>query len=319
MISIITPTFNAKEYIYRLHNSLSRQSDKDFEWIIVDDCSDDETLDILSQLTPPGRGGIVVYKMPFNSGGGIAGSVGVIKSSGVITTIIDQDDELVPEAILTIKNYFNKVLKKKEVAAVLFPSIQPESGKQISSLTKGELFKISYFVYKEKIAVDGVVAMKGDLARYYYSLSDCSRTLLSSVIWLKVSKKFFFEYAGGRPILIYHRDNSQSHSNSVRVSNHLIYSFTRILDYHDKYYYLNPLKWFRHTLGLFHFSISYYGTPFPIFKNLTRASTIIWCILVMPIGVIAHFLKKKHRIVKHENMDPRTCANIIKEVRKDLH
>ena len=130
--------------------------------------------------------------------------------------------------------------------------------------------------------------MKGDLARYYYSLSDCSRTLLSSVIWLKVSKKFFFEYAGGRPILIYHRDNSQSHSNSVRVSNHLIYSFTRILDYHDKYYYLNPVKWLN-TLGLFH--NMYYGTPFPIFKNLTRASTIIWCILVMPIGVCTFFEK----------------------------
>ena len=57
----------------------------------------------MSQLTPPGRGGIVVYKMPFNSGGGIAGSVGVIKSSGVITTIIDQDDELVPEAYLLSK------------------------------------------------------------------------------------------------------------------------------------------------------------------------------------------------------------------------
>jgi len=136
---------------------------------------------------------------------------------------------------------------------------------------------------------------------------------------LKISKKFFYEFAGGRPILIYHRDNPQSQTTNIHISNHLIYSFTRILDYHDKYYYLQPLKWIRHTLGLFHFSISYYGTPFPIFKYLSRASTIIWCILLIPLGITAHFFKKKHRIVRHKNMDPRTCANIIKEVRKDLN
>ena len=130
MISIITPTFNSGNFIKRLHSSLMKQSDKDFEWIIVDDYSQDNTLDILYNLTPPGRGGMYVYKMPFNSGGGIAGSVGVIKSSGTITTIIDQDDELVPNAIFTIKNYFVDIFKKKEVAAVLFPSVQPESGKQ---------------------------------------------------------------------------------------------------------------------------------------------------------------------------------------------
>ena len=105
MISIITPTYNSSKFIYRLYNSLINQSDKDFEWIVVDDYSNDETLKILTKLTPPGTGGMRIYKMPFNSGGGIAASVGIIKSSGSITTIIDQDDELATNAIFNIKNY----------------------------------------------------------------------------------------------------------------------------------------------------------------------------------------------------------------------
>ena len=314
MISIITPTYNSVNFIKRLHNSLIKQSDKDFEWIVVDDYSNDDTIKILSNLNPPGQGGMRIYQMPFNSGGGIAASVGVMKSTGSITTVIDQDDELSPDAVLTIKNYFINVFEKKEVAVVLFPSLETKKGKSISSLKEGELFKITYFVYKEKDSVDGVMAMKGDIARYYYSLPDCSRTLLSSVIWLKVSQKYFFEFAGGKPILIYHKDDIQSHSNSVRVSSHLIFSFARILDSHDKYYYMQPIKWLRYTLALFHFSISYYGSPIPVFGLISRFSTKLWCSLIMPLGIIAHYFKPNYKVVDYKSMDPKVCAKIIQEV-----
>ena len=315
MISIITPTFNSSNCIHRLHSSLKSQTEKDFEWIVVDDGSKDNTLDILSKLSSPGHGGMFVYQMPFNSGGGMAGSVGVIKSSGSITTIIDHDDELVPNAVFTIKDYFKKIEDKNEVAIVLFPSIQPDSGKKISSLEVGELFKISYFVYKEKDSVDGVMAWKGDLARQYYKFPDCAQTVLSSVIWLKVSQDYYFEYAGGSPILLYHMDNAQSTTNSIRVSNHLIHSFARILDYHDRYYYIQPLKWLRYTLALFHFSISYYRSPFPVLSLLSRWSTKIWYILLIPFGVIAHFFKPNFKIVEYKSMDPIACADIVHEIR----
>ena len=319
MISVITPTFNSSNCIHRLHSSLKSQTEKDFEWIVVDDGSKDNTLDILSKLSPPGHGGMFVYQMPFNSGGGIAGSVGVIKSSGSITTIIDHDDELVPSALSTIKDYFKKIEDKNEVAIVLFPSIQPDSGKQISSLEAGEIFKISYFVYKEKDCVDGVMAWKGNLARHYYKFSDCAKTVLSSVIWLRVSQNYYFEYAGGSPILLYHMDNDQSTTNSIRVSNHLVHSFARILDYHDRYFYMQPLKWVRHTFALFHFSISYYKSPFPVYKSLSRWSTKIWFSLLMPFSFIAHFFKPKFKNVEYKEMDSQACANIIQEVKNTIY
>lgn len=314
MISIITPAYNCKKYIYRLYNSLVSQTDLDFEWIIVDDYSQDNSIDLLTKLQSPGRGGISIYQMPFNSGGGLAASVGIIKSIGKITIIIDQDDELLPDAILKINKYFRKIFYKKEIAAVMFPSIQPISRKKISSLGKGQIFKTSYFLFKEKVTLDCVVAFKGDIARNYYSLHECAKAVLSSAIFLKISKKYFFEYAGGEPILYYHRDNLDSTSNSIRVSNHLIYSFARILDYHDKYYYYRPLKWFRYTMGLIHFSISYYRSPLSSFKFFNRTSTKIWYGLLIPFGVIVHFFKKKMNIIKYGDMDPKICANIIEKL-----
>ena len=51
MISIFTPTYNRKECLKKLAESLLLQTNKDFEWIIVDDGSIDETEEVIKQYT----------------------------------------------------------------------------------------------------------------------------------------------------------------------------------------------------------------------------------------------------------------------------
>ena len=55
MISIITPTYNRAGYLTRLKNSLMQQTCDKFEWIIVDDGSEDNTKEIIE-----GWGGISI-------------------------------------------------------------------------------------------------------------------------------------------------------------------------------------------------------------------------------------------------------------------
>jgi len=50
-ISIITATLNSAKTIQRLIDSLRSQSFKDFEWIVVDGESKDNTLEILHKIT----------------------------------------------------------------------------------------------------------------------------------------------------------------------------------------------------------------------------------------------------------------------------
>ena len=121
-----------------------------------------------------------------------------------------------------------------------------------------------------------------------------TRTTLNATIWLEISKKYFFEFSGGEPILFYNRDNNLSQSNFIRISNKMVYSFARILDQHDRYYYIRPVKWLRYSLGLIHFSIVYYKSPFQVMKMFSNWSTKLWYILVIPFGMIAHFLSKKN-------------------------
>ena len=58
LITVFTPTYNRAHLLTRLHESLKAQTCQDFEWIIVDDGSTDDTEDIVSSwlrplLTPP--------------------------------------------------------------------------------------------------------------------------------------------------------------------------------------------------------------------------------------------------------------------------
>ncbi len=47
MITVFTPTYNRGHLLQRLYESLCHQTFKDFEWLIVDDGSTDNTADVV--------------------------------------------------------------------------------------------------------------------------------------------------------------------------------------------------------------------------------------------------------------------------------
>ena len=49
-ISVLTPTWNRANYLKNIRNSLNRQTIDSFEWIVVDDCSDDNTQNVMSDI-----------------------------------------------------------------------------------------------------------------------------------------------------------------------------------------------------------------------------------------------------------------------------
>ena len=49
-LSIITPTYNRGKLLIDAYESLCNQTDKDFEWIIIDDGSIDNTKDIVNSF-----------------------------------------------------------------------------------------------------------------------------------------------------------------------------------------------------------------------------------------------------------------------------
>ena len=107
LISVFTPTYNTQEMIYETYHSLVNQSYKDWEWVVIDDSTDDVTYKILSEISSRDYR-VKVYKQSKRSG-----IIGHLKNKaaslceGYILVELDHDDILTVNALEVIKNAFD--------------------------------------------------------------------------------------------------------------------------------------------------------------------------------------------------------------------
>ena len=91
-ISVIIPCFNAEEYIVRCVEKLEEQTFKSFEVIIVDDCSNDNSVKLLEEVRDKSSADISIIKLEKNSGPGVARNVGIKNARGRYLAFCDIDD-----------------------------------------------------------------------------------------------------------------------------------------------------------------------------------------------------------------------------------
>jgi len=112
MISIITPTYNRAHLISRAINSVLNQSIEEWELIIVDDGSTDNTAEVIKPFLSDER---ISYIRKENSGAANSRNVGVESSQYDWITFLDSDDEAKAEWIETYKNIISE---KKSVSLI---------------------------------------------------------------------------------------------------------------------------------------------------------------------------------------------------------
>lgn len=98
MISIVTSAFNASATISRAIESVQSQSFKDWEMIVINDCSTDNTSEIIeSYAINDSRIRLVNHEV--NKGAGLARRTGIANIRGEWMTFLDSDDYLKPDCL----------------------------------------------------------------------------------------------------------------------------------------------------------------------------------------------------------------------------
>ena len=91
LVSIITPAFNSEKFIAETIRSVLNQTYENWEMIVVDDCSTDNTIAVINEFIHLDSR-IQLFQLDKNSGTGIARNTALCKAKGRYVAFLDADD-----------------------------------------------------------------------------------------------------------------------------------------------------------------------------------------------------------------------------------
>ncbi len=108
LVSIITPVYNGAEYIRDTCQCVKNQTYQNWEWIVIDDASTDETAKIVRELASEDQR---IRLIPLEKNIGQAGAVrnrGMKAATGDFIAFLDADDAWEPKKLSIQLRYFQK-------------------------------------------------------------------------------------------------------------------------------------------------------------------------------------------------------------------
>lgn len=98
LVSILTPTYNTEKFIKETIQSVLNQTYQNWELILVDDASTDQTVSIIEEFAQK-ENRIKLFRLEKNSGNGFARNVALEKATGKYISYLDADDLWFPEKL----------------------------------------------------------------------------------------------------------------------------------------------------------------------------------------------------------------------------
>lgn len=191
LLTIFTPTYNRANLLSRLYESLCLQSSQNFEWIIVDDGSTDNTDDVVKTFISEKKIPIIYYRQE-NAGKHVAINRGVSLAKGRLFFIVDSDDYLTPEAVDFIKESYKRIEDVDGIAGLAarrgYTTENP-----IGSLNfKSEITETVFdFRYRRKIFGDMAEIIKTKVMKdFLFPRIGSERFMPESVVWNRIGLRY---------------------------------------------------------------------------------------------------------------------------------
>lgn len=162
-ITIFTPTYNRAYTIKTLYDSLKQQTFRDFEWIVIDDGSTDNTQKLFDDIKNDVHDFPITYLYTKNQGKHCAVNRAVGMASGRLFFIVDSDDSLPKNSLEIIEKYENSLSsEEKEFFAGVAGLRGSEDGSILGTTFEGDYLDVTYLNAPSK-------NIYGDKAEVYYT------------------------------------------------------------------------------------------------------------------------------------------------------
>lgn len=212
LVSVITPAFNSEEYILETINSVKGQTHQNWEMIIVDDCSTDNTVSLIKkEMEKDSR--IKLIQQEKNSGAAVARNTAIKQAKGRYLSFLDSDDLWYPEKIET-----QLIFMKENDVGFSFTSY--EIINQDGELTCKTISVPSSIDYNGllKNTIIGCLTVMLDIKKTGLVQMPNIRTRQDTALWLSILKKGYKAYGIQKPLAKYRKVNGSISSNKLKMA-----------------------------------------------------------------------------------------------------
>lgn len=165
LITVIIPTYNRSHIVKRAIKSVFDQTYNNWELIVVDDASTDDTEEIIEEFKFDSR--FKFIKALTNGGNAVARNLGVQAATGAYIAFVDSDDEYHPTYL---EKAFTKLSNNKENASFLW------AGTKSVAIDKSEVDKI-WIPQQEKHSNQFLYQLKVGIGRGFLIKNECFEKL----------------------------------------------------------------------------------------------------------------------------------------------
>lgn len=249
LISVITPAYNAEDFIAETIDSVLNQTYEHWEMIIIDDCSTDGTVEKINTYTDDR---ITLIELKKNSGSGIARNRGIDAANGRFIAFLDSDDLWLPEKL---ENQLSFMMQHK----VAFSFTEYARMKEDGSLLKSNIRAPETINYHGllKHCVIGCLTVMIDMDKTGHIQMVDLRARQDYVLWLTLTKKGYLAYGIPKELAIYRIVRNSISSNKFKMAkrNWKVYR------------HIEGQGFFKSIWYLVHYACHYTGRLFPRSRN----------------------------------------------------
>jgi teichuronic acid biosynthesis glycosyltransferase TuaG len=246
-ISIIMPAYNCDRYIKQAIKSVLDQTYPNYEFIIIDDCSRDNTYNIIKEFAKADER-IKVLKNKNNSGVAHTRNVGVAHARGSLIAFIDSDDLWTPDKLKKQIDLYNTNEKAKFIYTG--SSFIDENNERYHYIMQVPL-TINYteILKQNIISCSSVLIEKKLIINTPMEGHDFHEDFAT---WLKVLEVEELAYGVNEPLLVYRISRKSKSGNKIksaimnyRVYKHIGLNIFKKVYYMAIYFFKNVVKYWR--------------------------------------------------------------------------
>jgi len=241
LVSIITASYNSEKYIAETINSVINQTYTNWEWLIVDDCSKDNSCEIITSYKDDR---IKLIKLEKNSGAAIARNKGIEVAKGRFITFIDSDDLWLPTFLERTVNFL--LDNKEEFVYTSYKRVDENLQPKLNDFLATEDIDFNRLLYNCPIFISCTLYDTNRIGKVFVPIVDKRE---DHALWFDVLRKIPIAKALNESLCIYRmRENSISR-NKYKMAIKQFYVYFKFLNlplhrsiYYTFFWMLNGIK-----------------------------------------------------------------------------